>query len=418
MEVDVGARESKSYTAGARPRIGNWLGVVSHLDPKYGGLSTVVPQLASKLAGSGRFHVQLEVFCLPEERCKPASLPELAISFWPLSRSRWLLDRSMQPLFRRAVAQSDGVHIHGLWEQSTLVAARTARALRKPYILSAHGMLEPWALGSKRWKKELYAALFERRNVEGARCLHALNAGEARSYRAWGSRRPIAIIPNGVDVPAEVGVPGFANIFLDAFPAARSKRLILFLGRLHTKKGVDLLLEAWGTLARQWPETLLVLAGPSEGNTRAVLEARARSLGIERQIVFTGMLGPELKWSALAAASCFVLPSHSEGLSVATLEAMGAGLPVIVTEQCNLPEAAPAGWQIQPDVDDLRAALGDFLASSPEVNAERGQRGAALVRERYSWPVVARQMAELYTWVQNSPSGSTALPKSFPLEVV
>ena len=413
MDEMYKTRAVRSGEAQTAQPIANWLGVVSHLDPKYGGLSTVVPQLATRLIESGRFHVQLEVFCLPEERCKPSGHPEMAVSFWPMSRSRWLLDRSLSRVFHRAVAQSDGVHIHGLWEQSTFVAARTARELRKPYILSAHGMLEPWALASKRLKKRIYAALFERANVQGAFCLHALTAGEARSYRAWGCTRPIAIIPNGVEVPAEVRTPGFQEAFLGAFPRARGRRLVLFLGRLHRKKGVDLLMEAWAALARRWPETLLVMAGPSEGNTRPSLEAAAEKLGIADRVLFTGMLGPQLKWSALAAADCFVLPSYSEGLSVATLEAMGSGLPVIVTEHCHLPEVAAqdAGWEIQPDVAELEAALGECLASTPERNQERGRHGAALVRQRYSWSVVTAQMAELYTWVQGGPA-----PRSFTVE--
>ncbi len=424
---DGSSQVADQATRSAAPTIGNWLSVVSHLDPKYGGLSTVVPQLASMMVKSGHFHVQMEVFCLPEERCKPVSYPELPISFWPVSRKRWLLERSLTPLFRRAIAQSDAIHIHGLWEHSTLISARTARAMRKPYIVSAHGMLEPWALERSRLKKKLYAALFERANVEGARCLHALTEAEAQDYRDWGSRRPIAVIPNGVDVPAAALEEGAAEAFLHASPAARGKRLLLFLGRLHTKKGVELLLRAWARLAARFPDALLVMAGPSEGRTRETLEALATELGVgttlrtgnqtatggSERTLFTGMLDAAMKWSALAAAECFVLPSYSEGLSVATLEAMGAGVPVIVTRQCHLPEVSRenAGWETEPDVDALTATLERCLGNTPGANKACGQRGAALVARRYSWPVVAVQMAELYTWVQGGPE-----PVSFQLQ--
>ncbi len=399
--------------AGARVH-GNWLSVVTHLEPRYGGLSTVVPQLASQLSESGRFHVDLEAFCLPGERYLPPTNGNVSVSYWTTSRRQWLLDRSLTKVFRRSVAGVDGVHIHGLWEQSTLIAARSARALRKPYIVSAHGMLEPGALGSNRLRKQVYAALFERGNLQGAACLHALTEVEARNYQTFlgesGSKGPpIAVIPNGVEVPEALS----PDLFLKAFPAARGKRLILFLGRLHPGKGLDLLTSAWGHLAPAHKDACLVLAGPAEESTRTQLEQFAAQPELAGQVLLTGMLERPLTWSALAAAECFTLPSFSEGLSVAMLEAMGAGVPVIVTENCNLPEveARKAGWQIRADAGELQAALGECLRNSPERNREIGRRGAALVAERYSWKVVAGQMAELYTWVQGG-----ARPHSFELQ--
>ena len=392
---------------------GNWLSVVTHLEPKYGGLSTVVPQLASLLSQSERFHVDLEAFCLPGERYLPPTNGNVSVSYWTTSRRQWLLDRSLGKMFRRSVEQADGVHIHGLWEQSTLIAARSARALRKPYIVSAHGMLEPWALSSSRLRKQVYAALFERDNLAGAACLHALTEAEARNYRAFGGNggkgTPIAVIPNGVNVPEALS----PEPFLEAFPAARGKRLILFLGRLHPKKGLGLLTGAWGNLAPAHKDACLVLAGPADEATRVELAQFAAQPGLAGQVLLTGMLERPLAWSALAAAECFTLPSFSEGLSVAVLEAMGAGVPVVITENCNLPEVKmrEAGWQIRADAGELQAALGECLRNRPEDNKAIGRRGAALVAERYSWKVVAGQMAELYTWVQGG-----ARPRSFELQ--
>ena len=389
---------------------GTWLSVLSHLDPKYGGLSAVIPELAQSLSADRLFDVRVEAFCLPDEQYRPATCRDLPLRFWPVSRKRWLMEPSLRRAFRQRVAEADGVHIHGLWEQSALVAARAARRLGKPYILSAHGMLEPWALAHSRAKKQLYSALVERGNVAGAACLHALTQAEARNYRAYGSRRPIAVIPNGVEVPRTLS----PELFFESFPSAQGKRLVLFLGRLHRKKGVLLLVRAWQQVAAQWPEACLVLAGPSEDNTRATAEALANELGIGDRILFTGMLGPAMKWSALAAAECFVLPSYSEGLSVSALEAMGAGVPVVVTHQCNLPEAAEhqAGWQVGADIDELAGALQACLHNTPAANQRMGQNGAALVRARYRWPVVAAQMAELYGWAQGGPA-----PKSFAMQM-
>ncbi len=378
-----------------------WLNVVSHLDPRYGGLSAVVPQLGSMVAKTGEFSISLAAFCAPNELYSPREQDTLDLSYWPTSRAQWLRDPALRDRFRNEVHHADGVHIHGLWEQSTAIAGHTARALRKPYILSAHGMLEPWALSNRRVKKLLYSALFERANVAGATCLHALTAAEAADYRRFGARGPIAIIPNGVHIPAAVT----PEIFLTQFPDLRGKRIVLFLGRIHYKKGLDILIDSWAAVAKQHPDAHLVIAGPDFEGTRAPLEARVTQLGLEATVTFPGMLRSELKWSALAAAEAFVLPSYSEGLSVSVLEAMGTGLPVIVTEQCNLPEVKQlgAGWLIESNTVSLTSSLQEMMTHTPRMNRSIGDRGRSFVADRYTWSTVGNQMAELYRWVQGGP---------------
>ncbi len=378
-----------------------WLTVVSHLDPRYGGLSSVVPQLGARIAAQHPFHIDLAAFCAPDELFSAASYTDLHLSQWPTGRAQWARNRALRDQFRDLVAAADGVHIHGLWEQSTAVAAPQARALRKPYILSAHGMLERWALANKRFKKQIYAALFERANVRGAACLHALTHAEALDYRRFGATGPIAIIPNGVTVPSTID----PTLFLGQFPALHGKRIVLFLGRIHFKKGLDLLIDAWSRVASDFPDARLVLAGPDFEGTRARMEALVESKVLQHTVTFTGMLRQDLKWSALAAAEAFVLPSYSEGLSVSVLEAMGVGLPVIITEQCNLPQVKElkAGWLIQSEVGQLTSAIRDLLSNTPGANAGIGSRGRNLVLTRYNWSTVSESMAELYRWVQGGP---------------
>ncbi|MDQ2844185.1 MAG: glycosyltransferase [Acidobacteriota bacterium] len=375
--------------------------MVSHLDPKYGGLSAVVPALGSAVAAHGRCSISLEAFCRPDEHFAPAVADGIAVSYFPVGRLAWRKDATARRTFQRTVAEASGVHIHGLWQMSTAAAVRAAKSLSKPYVISAHGMLERWALANKPVKKKIYAALCERSNLRGAACLHALTEAEAGDYRRFGLPNPIAVIPNGVDIPASAA----AGLFLDRFPALRGRRLILFLGRIHFKKGLDILSEAWARIASRWPEAQLVLAGPDFEGTQALIETRLRELGIERRVTFTGMLDAPLKWSALAAAECFVLPSYSEGLSVSVLEAMGLGLPVIVSEQCNLPEVAchACGLTIQPRVDELSAALEHMLGASGRERSSFGQNGRRLIDERYSWPAIGEQMTALYAWLTGGP---------------
>lgn len=376
---------------------GDWLHVVSHLDPRYGGLSAAVPQLASAVAAHSGRKARLAGFCSPDEDDPKLATESLTLSRWPVSRMAWLQDRVLRDRFQEQLGSVDGVHVHGLWEQSTLVSARASRHAGKPYVLSAHGMLDRWALNNKRLKKAVYAAWSERGNVRRAACLHALTDAEAKDYRRFGATQPVAVIPNGVTVPATAD----RELFLARFPSLRGKRIVLFLSRLHFKKGLDILAQAWGEVSKRHLDSHLVLAGPDFEGTRATLEKSLAAHGICESVTFTGMLEGQAKWSALRAAECFVLPSYSEGLSVAALEALGSGLPVIISEQCNLPEVArfEAGWTIQPNAKELCRALMDMLSNSDKTNSRIGANGRRLVEQNYSWPLIGRKMSEVYAWV-------------------
>lgn len=380
-----------------QPSISHWTHVITHLDPRFGGLSATVPSLSSQLLVQ---HVNTDIaaFCWPEEECTLRRFPELTVSRWPARRAAWL-SRSARRNFDKALLLSDGVHIHGLWEASTAVAAHAARRLHKPYVVSAHGMLEPWALANKRWKKRLYSALVERANLDNAACLHALTSAEAQDYRRFGSKKPIALIPNGVDAPRFIS----PALFLNRFQQLAGKHILLFLGRIHFKKGLDILVESWAALQKHFPDAVLVLAGPDSENSRTTVETLISERGITDRILFVGMLDEDLKWSALAAAHCFVLPSYSEGLSVAVLEALSVGVPVIITKQCHLPEVSAhgAGWQIEATQASLEQALRESLEMSSTERNKIGSCGIRLARQRFSWPVVALQMAELYRWISD-----------------
>ena len=391
------------YAQAGQP--GHWLSVVTHLDPRFGGLSSVVPHLGTVVTAEGRWQVSLAAFCSPGELYSLANYGDSTLTEWPASRGAWLRNRALQSRFHGTLRDIEGLHIHGLWELSTAVAARAARARALPYIVSAHGMLERWALKNKLWKKRLYSALVERANLRGAACLHALTHAEAGDYRRYGCRNPIAVIPNGVRLPETLS----SSAFLAQHPSLKGKRIVLFLGRIHFKKGLDLLIPAFKALISRHPEAHLVLAGPDFEGTRARVAAQIAEEGIGNHVLFAGMLRDELKWSALAAAECYVLPSYSEGLSVSVLEAMGVGLPVVITEHCNLPEVAEleAGWVVAAERGPLESALGEVLANTPAANRAIGAQGRRFVAERFSWHTIARQMSELYSWVAGG-----ALPSS------
>ena len=300
------------------------------------------------------------------------------------------------------VTRDSVVHAHGLWMYPALLARQLAQRSGAAFVISPHGMLEPWALNNSRWKKKIAGWLFENRNLRSANCLHALCAAEAENLRRYGLRNPIAVIPNGVDPAAFQRLPE-RGLLEARFPVLRNRRWGLFLSRIHPKKGLPHLLRAWKSVMdcssdSRW---MLVVAGPREGDHQAEMRRLTAELGLERLVCFTGPLQGEEKLAALAGSELFVLPSFSEGFSMAVLEAAAAGLPVLLTPQCNFPELAQASGAIEvsPDVAGCEAGLRELLGLPDTERRLMGRRGKDLVARSYTWPRIVEQMLSVYHWL-------------------
>jgi len=305
---------------------------------------------------------------------------------------------------------ADVAHLHALWMHTSLVIRSWSRRRRRPYVTTLHGMLDPWAVKNARWKKQLSAWLYERDCLERAACLQANSEAELASARAFGLHNPICIIPNGVDLPA--GLP-------DAPPwkgtVDPGRRVLLYLGRLHPKKGLPALLRAWATVGmrEQW---VLAIAGWDQGGHEGELMALCDKLGLDRaglrapinpgstaspSVVFLGPQYGPAKDACFAACEAFVLPSLSEGLPMAVLEAWANRKPVLMTPECNLPEgfATGAALEAQSEEQSLATGLRELLGASDSERRNMGTRGLNLVRERFTWDRVAEQMHAVYRWV-------------------
>ena len=252
-------------------------------------------------------------------------------------------------------------------------------------------MLSAWALGHKAWKKRLAWWLYQRRDLESARVLHATSAAEAEDIRRLGLRQPVAIIPNGVALPPQEAMGQRA-------PAA-SRRTALFLSRIHPGKGLLDLVQAWHKLRPSGWRVLV--AGPDEENHRAAVEQAISERRLDGYFKFLGPVGDDRKWEVFGQADLFVLPTKSENFGIAIAEALAAGVPVITTKAAPWQELEShrCGWWVDVGVEPLVAALREATAASPEVLREMGLRGRELVRERYSWPKIAQEMKAVYEWV-------------------
>lgn len=386
------------------PKQSCWLQVVSHLDAKFGGIAALLPMFCATAEAEGA-RSPVAGFCNSLEKDNAVDL-RWDVSCVPANRIVWMLNPRRRSHLKELIRRADGIHIHGIWETHCAVGASLAQTCRRPYILSAHGMLERWALQAKRLKKAVYATLIETNNLRRATCLRALTRAEVGDYRRIGLTNPVAVVPSGVAIPEGVST----TLFQEAYQQLAGKRVVLFLGRLHPKKGLVMLIRAWARSGASFDDAHLVLAGPDFDGTRALLEGLVDELGIRHQVTFTGMLAGPMKWSALAMASVFALPSFSEGFSVAVLEALGMGLPVIVTEGCNIPEVAEnrCGWVIKPQQRAIEIAIEESLRLPPLELHLMGERGMALVASRFTWPVVGKQMAEVYRWVLGGPQPASA----------
>jgi glycosyltransferase involved in cell wall biosynthesis len=310
-----------------------------------------------------------------------------------------------------AIGRAEVVHMHGLWQGHTRVGAPLSRRLRVPYLIAAHGMLEPWALRHKGLKKRVYLALVEGRNLRRAACLHALSRPEVGHLRALAPWTPICLVPNGVCLEPFEQLPG-RELLEAQHPELRGKFLLLFLGRLHVKKGLDLLASALAAVRHDYPDVHLLVAGRDQGALAPFLNQLA-ALGLSGRATCLGHVAGEAARAAWGAADAFILPSYSEGFSVAVLEALASRLPTVITTACHFPELAQAGAGIEvpPTREGITQGLRALLERSPTQRAELGKRGRALVEEEYTWDRQGHKLAEVYRWV----TGGGAPPEAVDL---
>jgi poly(glycerol-phosphate) alpha-glucosyltransferase len=304
----------------------------------------------------------------------------------------------------------DVVHVHGLWQYSSVAAlcwhSRTAR----PYMVSPHGMLDSWALAHSKWKKRFCWAAYERRHLEAAACIRALCKGELAAIRKAGLATPVCLIPNGVDVP-ELGSVEESEPELNCFcDRLAGRKVLLYLGRIHPKKGLTNLVKAWAKIGRP-EEWLLVIAGWDQGGHEAQLKVLADEHcgGWEFEqgnfngtsVVFAGPQYGAAKRHWLRRCQAAILPSYSEGLPMAVLEAWSFGKPVLATPWCNVPEGFTVGAAIKIgcSVEEVSDGLNVLFGVRESELAEMGARGRELVAGRFAWKNVTRDLRRVYQWM-------------------
>jgi len=379
--------------------------VTPYLGEVYGGPSKCVLELAEAIAHHTDHITQLDIVTtnangnddldvpldtwMNDRACRIRYFPRLGAKHYTFSPSltRWLFQNT---------GHYDIVHTHTVFSYPVLPAHIACHRYRVPYIRTPHGMLEPWALAHKAQKKRLYYRWLEQPFLNRAAAVHTLAPPEHQNLQQLKLTSSVVTIPNGIHTQEFERLPS-PDYFFQQFPHLCDKTLILFLGRIDPKKGLDLLIPAFASLRSQFPSAHLILAGPDSNGYRSTAETLVKQAQCEDSITFTGMLMGDAKLAALAAAQVYTAPSYSEGFSMSVLEAMACGLPCVITTGCNFPEAAQAqaAHVVDIDAEAIATALHHCLRHPNEAKA-LGDRARKLILENYTWDIIAKRMIETY----------------------
>lgn len=383
------------------PALGNVYGgptkVVLELTESIGKLGISIDIVATDANGSTILDVPLKQW-ISKDHYRMQFFPYLDLLDYKFSwhMTKWLF---------KNVHKYDIIHTNAIFSYPVIAAHWACQFHKVPYIATPHGMMEAWSLSYKAWKKNFYFKFLERPALEKANAIQTMASTEAENINSLGLKTPSVIVPNGIYYEDFASLPN-PEIFHQQFPQTRNKTLIIFLGRIDPKKGLDLLAPAFATVYHKFDNLHLILAGPDNIGFLPTAKEYFIKAGCINGVTFTGMLTGEMKYAALAAASIYVAPSYSEGFSMSILEGMATGLPCVITTGCNFPEAAMANAAMIVDIDSasIADALIQILENSQEAK-EMGDRARQFILKNYTWDKVALQMISVYKTIIKTDRG-------------
>jgi glycosyltransferase involved in cell wall biosynthesis len=363
--------------------------VTEEVDYVWGGLTYAVSRFCYEQRKRG---CDIELVCLTDQPTRP---DHPFITCFRRSRIPALKQVGSCPPMRQLLARSveggavNVFHVHGMWRMPHIYPTVLGMRHGIPVVVAPHGSLGPAALKCGSRLKAPFWKLYQRPAFERASCFHATAESEAEDIRRLGIRKPIAVIPNGVDM------------ILDLPDAPKDPPTVLCLGRIHPIKALDNMLKAWSAVEQRFPHWRLRIVGPDQDGHLAELQRLAEALRI-RNVSFEGPLEGEPKVRAYAQASLFAMPSKSENFGLTAAEALAASTPVIVSKGAPWSEVVErgCGWWIDHGVEPLRDALATAMSMPATTLAEMGARGRAWVIDRYGWATPTQHTLELYEWLR------------------
>lgn len=379
------------------------LHVIANLAPRYGGPPKACWEMARAVANLGH---EVSIYTTnqdgPEELVVPLDRPvhhdDVEIRYFPIQSPRfWGTSVPLARALRQKIPTFDLVHLHSLYLFHNLVTGHYCRKYDTPYLIRPQGTLDPYIYRRHRWRKCLMEFLFEHRNIRHAAALHFTTAEEKELAAPFTFQAPGVIVPLGINID-EFAVMPEAGRFRTKHPEIGDKHIILFFGRVNFKKGLDILAKAFGMVTRRRKDVHLVIAGPDNEGLGDKVRSWLSGEKLLDRATFTGMLLGQEKLAVLRDATMFVLPSYSENFGLAVIEAMAAGLPVIISDKVNIwreVQAGEAGRVIPCDSEVLANQILDILGHR-DAAKQMGQKGRVLVQEYFQWPRIAQSLIVVY----------------------
>ncbi len=371
------------------------LQVTNVLSPVHGGSADVAYRLSKELAKRGH---EVTIYTSDHELEQEYinSIPAVrvyAARTW-LSSANLFVAPGIMKKAKEETGHFDIIHMHGYRTFQNIVVAHYARQYNIPYILQAHGSLTTFF--HKRWLKRTFDVLWGNRILQNVSKVIAVAGIEVEHYKNMRiDESKIEIIPNGIDLSEFDNLPR-KGIFRRKYGLDDKQRIILYLGRIHQIKGLDLLAKAYADIARSLKDAQLVIAGPDTGYLSS-LKKLVSGLGIGDRVLFTGPLFGREKLQAYVDADVYALPSSFEIFGITILEALACGTPVVVTDRCGIADIInqKGGLVVPYDTDQLSHALLQMLVDS-KMRQQFGQKGKLLVREQFNWEKIAEQFEHVY----------------------
>lgn len=374
------------------------LHVIPSLSEQLDGPANAIGKMCSNLKGKG---LDITIYTTDLHPINYKSLAGLDVKvFKTYKKNNYCFSLGLLNALRKNINRYDLVHIHALWVFPTTVAAYIARRKNIPYIVRTCGMLDYYSVYHNKWKgfkKLFYFNLFERNNLNRASAIHFTSLDESNRTKHMGVKALPLILPVGIEKNEYIGIPSRGS-FRNKYPSFKGKKIILFLGRIHYKKGLEILLEAYKNVLNKTDKAYLVIAGPDNEGYKNILEKKINTLNLIGKVLFTGLVKGKQKMEILADADIFCLPSFQENFGIAVAEAMAAGLPVVISDQVNIHSEisdANAGIVTRCDSDEVAGALLKLI-NNDTLRNEMGQNAKKLVFDKFTWDKIAEEMVGTY----------------------